>query len=103
MACETQLLDHIEAIEFTEGSQALFRALTSYSAADQEAAVVLVAAATVLARQYPDLSDISPLNDLVDQFRDVVFTARSRIAEGICRPTLQVVGGTDFYAERTTA
>jgi hypothetical protein len=103
MAREPRLLDQIESIAFAPDSFDLFAALTSYSAADEEAAVVLVAAAVLLAREHLNPGDVGPLSDLTDQFRDVVFEARRRLTDGRCRPTLRVVGGTEHNPSRKEA
>lgn len=98
-----RLLDQIEEIEFSAGAHDLFRHLTGFSAADEEAAVILVAAAVLLARQFAHPDDAAPLDDLAGQFRDVVFAARDRIHAGRCRPTLHVVGDSESHSYQKEA
>lgn len=95
------LTEQLDAMEWSEDAHALFRALTSFDAADEGAAVLLIAAAVLLARQAPDPDDYGSLADLCSEFKGLAFTTRQRIADGRCqparrvRPMLYMVGGTD--------
>ena len=103
MAFEPSLLDQIEAIEFSERSHEMFCALTAFSAADEQAAVVLVAAAVLLARcqiEEGRPSATESLDGLGYQFIDLIQEAERRLCDGRCRPALRVVGGFDFHPER---
>lgn len=103
MAFEPSLLDQIEAIEFSESSHELFCALTGFSAADEEPAVILVAAAVLLARcqiEHGQPSATESLGGLGYQFIDLIQEAERRLCDGRCRPALRVVGGFDFHPER---
>lgn len=103
MAFDPSLLDQIEAIEFSERSQQLFCALTAFTAADEEAAVILVAAAVLLARcriEEGRPSSTESLDGLGYQFIDLLEEVDRRLCAGRCRPHLRVVGGLDFQPER---
>lgn len=89
------LLEQIEDIEFSESAGEMFVDLTRYSAADEAGAVIVVAAAVLLAREFPDRdpADQNRLVALTSEFAEVVLAARDRLASGRCRPGLRLVGG----------
>jgi hypothetical protein len=95
------LTEQLDAMDWSEDAHALFRALTAFDAGDEGAAVLLIAAAVLLARQAPDPEDYGSLADLCGEFKGLAFTTRQRLADGRCRPerpfrpVLFVVGGTD--------
>lgn len=91
------LTEQIDRIDFSDDAAGFFTALSQYDAADEGAAIVLVAAAQLLARQHCD--DTPRENDalisLCDEFIDLVFETRARLKIGRCRPGLRIVAGTD--------
>ena len=91
------LSQHIDGIDFSDQSGDLFLFLSRFDAADEGAAVVLVAAAQLLARQHYDDTprENVALFELCEEFTDLVFETRKRLRIGRCRPALQIVGGHD--------
>ena len=91
------LCQQIDQIDFSEAATDLFVALSSFEASEESAAVILVAAAQLLARQHCD--DTPRENDnlfsLCEEFADLVFETRKRLCVGRCRPALHIVGGRD--------
>lgn len=92
------LLEQIEDIEFSADATALFVQLMKFSASDEEGAVIIVAAATLLARELPDLDPVSQnrLTALTREFGEVVFAVRDRLpSEAPPARGLRLVGGID--------
>lgn len=93
------LITQLDCIEFSDAAGSLFMTLTSFDASDECAAVVLIAAACLLARQHPDSTprENDALFSLGEEFTDLIFETRTRLKIGVCRPALRVVGGTDVH------
>lgn len=91
------LTQQVDDIMFSDAATELFLTLTSFDASDECAAVVLIAAACLLARQHPDSTsrENDALFALGEEFTDLTFEVRRRFSIGLCRPALRVVGGTD--------
>lgn len=93
------LCQQIDQIDFSDDAAGLFAALSGFDASDEGAAVVLVAAAQLLARQYCEDTprENAALFGLCEEFTDLVFETRKRLVVGRCRPALRIVGGTDVH------
>lgn len=93
------LCEQIDRTEFGDESAELFTFLTGFNLPDDRAAVVLVAAAQMLARQHTGtgLRASEALFSLCEEFTDLVFEARARLCQGRCRPALRIVGGSDVH------
>ncbi|AWD21586.1 hypothetical protein [Fuscovulum blasticum] len=92
------LSQQLEAIEYGPAAKALFDSLIGVSAADENGAVVLVAAAVLLARQHPGETpkDGAALMGLTEEFGDLVFNVRAEMQGPTGRSAgLRLVGGTD--------
>lgn len=91
------LVEQIDSTQFTEEGAELFVMLSRFDASDEAAAVVLASAAQLLARQHADLTarDTNALLNLCEEFTDLVFAWRARLALSSIRPGLRIVGGTD--------
>jgi hypothetical protein len=94
------LIDQLDAIDWDEQALNLFLTLTNLTAADQCGAIVLVSAAVLLAREFPEHSpdDRLRLAGLGREFAELVLEVQSRLVAGRmqpARPVLRVVGGRD--------
>jgi hypothetical protein len=93
------LTEQFDSIEWGEEGQALYRALTAFDACDEGAAVVLISAAVLLARQEVDAYGL--LEDLCAEFKALTFVVQRRLADDRWQPPLKagprlrLVGGTD--------
>lgn len=93
------LTQQVDQIMFSDAACELFATLTSFDASDECGAVLLIAAASLLARQHPDNTprENDALFLLGAEFTDLAFEVRKRMNIGICRPVLRVVGGIDVH------
>ncbi len=88
------LVDQINALEWSDDARRMYQGLMQHSASDEAGAVVLVAAAALLAREYPTLqpADRDDLADLVREFGALVREVRRELS--LPRPPyLRLVGG----------
>lgn len=94
------LIEQIDRIDWDEEAMRLFLQLSEMTATDQCGAVVLVSAALLIAREFPEPTprEAASLMGFTEQFADLVFEMRKRLDTGRCRPArpvLTVVGGRD--------
>lgn len=91
---EMTLVDQINALEWSDDARRMYQGLMRHSASDEAGAVVLVAAAALLAREYPTLqpADQDDLANLIREFRELVLEVRREMS--LPRPPyLRLVGG----------
>lgn len=91
------LTEQIDAIEFSDDAADLFLKLVDASPTDETGAVVLVAAATMLARQHMALTPQAEhsLVRLGGEFIQLAFRLRDEMLLKAATPSLHVVGGYD--------
>lgn len=94
------LVQQIDAIDFSDEAAEFFAGLSAIEMTHEFGAVLLVATALLLAREYPDDTprENYELFSLGEEFTDLVFETRKRLRLGRCRPTLCVVGGRDVQS-----
>lgn len=93
------LVEQIDSIAWSEEGIILHQALMQFGPTDEGAAVVLLVAAQLIARQWPDdsLAAFLETAQLTSEFEDLVMEVRRRntIRAAAVLPKLRVVGGTD--------